>query len=444
MKMRPNRYTASERYSFKILIVFCALTCAYLFGLQRVEAEPLPGQIIVDPTNPRWLKYNGGGPFFMCGPGDPEDFLYRGSLNADGTRSGDQLTIINKLKGTGANSIYLQAVRSHGGDGSATHNPFINNDPAQGINPAVLDQWETWFTEMDNNGIVIYFFFYDDSAKIWDTGSTVGPEERAFIQALVNRFEHHKHLMWIVAEEYSEAYSALRASNIAAEIRAADDYDHVIAVHQHSGVTFDFADDPNIEQFAIQYNVSSATDLHNGMVTGWNNAAGRYNLNMTEAASHGTGSTARKKNWAIAMGGAYVMLLGMDIAGTAVADLQDCGRLVSFMQSTNFNQMAPHDELKFGGTEYVFALPGNSYIAYASSLVGDLGLKNMTAGTYDFKWYDATNGNVVAQTNVSVNAGDQTWSKPVGIGNELALYIKRAGTGDTTPPAPPQGLRILP
>ena len=35
-------------------------------------AGPLPGQIIVDPNNPRWLTYEGGGPFFLAGPGDPE------------------------------------------------------------------------------------------------------------------------------------------------------------------------------------------------------------------------------------------------------------------------------------------------------------------------------------------------------------------------------------
>ena len=40
-------------------------------------------------------------------------------------------SIINKLKGTAANSIYLQAVRSHGGDGSADHNPFIGSDQIQ-------------------------------------------------------------------------------------------------------------------------------------------------------------------------------------------------------------------------------------------------------------------------------------------------------------------------
>ncbi|MCK4235247.1 T9SS type A sorting domain-containing protein [candidate division WOR-3 bacterium] len=406
------------------------------------ESLPLPyapdsflfGQIVVDSIHPQWLVYNKDennngklDPFFMCGPGDPEGFLYRGTLNPDGTRDGDQMLLIEKLIGTGANCIYLMAVRSHGGDGDPTENPFVNHDPGQGINTVVLDQWDTWFTAMDTTGIVIFFFFYDDDIclnhSLWDTGDTVGIAEQDFINTLVNRFEDNKHLIWVVKEEYAEGYSTERVSNIAAAIRAADDHNHIIAVHQNSGLVFDFPDDVNIDQFAVQCNVGTAGELHNGLITTWNNAAGRYNLNMSEAANHGTGTTARKKNWACALAGAYVMILGMDIANTSISDLDDCGRLVEFMESTDINEMAPHDELIYEGTEYVLAQPGNSYIAYASDLVGDIGLRNMTAGYYDFMWYNVTNGTTVFQSNIPVPSGDQTWSTPAEIGNELAVYI---------------------
>ena len=55
----------------------------------------LPGQIIVDPQTPRWFVYNrdsdGDGkldPFYLGGAGGPEDFFFRGTRNADGTRNG--------------------------------------------------------------------------------------------------------------------------------------------------------------------------------------------------------------------------------------------------------------------------------------------------------------------------------------------------------------------
>jgi len=395
------------------------------------ESKDRTGQIIVDPDYPQWLRRKGGGSFFMCGPGDPEDFLYRGKLNPNGTRDGDQMALIEKLKSTGANCIYMMAVRSHGGDGDKTHNPFVDNDSNKGVNTNVLKQWEEWFAQMDKNGIVIYLFFYDDSAKLWDTGDQVGEKEKDFINTIVNDFEHHKNLIWCVAEEYEEAFSPQRVKNIAAQIRAADDYDHVIAVHKHSGVDFsEFADDPHIDQFAIQYNVPAAETLHEGVVSAWGRAQGRYNLNMSEAANYGTGSEARRKSWACAMSGAYVMILRMDIAGTAKSDLEDCGRLVRFFEFTNFNQMSPHDELRFAGTQYVLALPGDSYIAYAAELKGEIGLKNMTAGMYEFRWFDCVTGKQVIQVKVNVAAGSQSWAKPDGIGSQLAVYIKRIGDQD--------------
>jgi hypothetical protein len=411
---------------FLIVSIFGYLENATVAVKGTSGIGPLSGQIIADPANPQWLKYNNGGHFFMCGPGDPEDFLYRGRRNADGTRNGDQMSLINKMKGTGANSIYFQAVRSHGGDGPADHNPFVNSNPAQGLDVNILNQWEVWFDAMEANGIVIYFFFYDDGARIWNTGHSISPEERSFIQGIVNRFKHHKLMIWVVAEEYQEAYSPARVRNIAGAIRAADEHHHVIAVHKRHGLDFsEFTNDPNIGQFAIQYNEGTAPALHKGMVIAWKNASGKYNINMSEAANHGTGETARKKSWAIAMGGAYVMIVGMDIANTPINDLKDCGRLVEFMQSTDFTRMAPHDELSYEGADYVLALPGDSYIAYASNLSGKIGLRGLVSGLYDFLWYDPINGASVRQANVSIAAGNQAWQRPTHIGREVAVHIRR-------------------
>ena len=65
----------------------------------------------------------------------------------------------------------------------------------------------------------------------------------------------------------ARAFSAKRVSAIAGEIRKADEHRHPIAVHKLSGLSFrEFADDPNIDQFAIQYNMNSPEKLHAGMV----------------------------------------------------------------------------------------------------------------------------------------------------------------------------------
>jgi hypothetical protein len=175
----------------------------------------------------------------------------------------------------------------------------------------------------------------------------------------------------------------------------------------------------------IQYNVGSAGLLHQGVNVAWYFAAGRYNLNMAEAADYGTGIIARQKNWAVAMAGAYVMVLGMDIANTPVSDLSDLGRLRAFMESTDFPDMAPHDELAHAATQYVLAQPGNRYIAYSANLANgaQLGIKAMQAGTYYMRWLDTVTGATVIDERVAVAAGDNAWNKPVGFSNEVALYI---------------------
>jgi len=35
-------------------------------------AQAPAGQIVVDAAHPAWFKYQDGGPFYLCGPGDPE------------------------------------------------------------------------------------------------------------------------------------------------------------------------------------------------------------------------------------------------------------------------------------------------------------------------------------------------------------------------------------
>ena len=383
-KTLPHNFLFNRLVSslFPCIVLICSavLTPAAL-------SAALSGQVMVDPANPAWLVYNrdanGDGrpdPAFVCGPGDPEDFLYRGTRNPDGTRSGDQQAIISNISAQGANAIYFQVIRSHGGDGDATHNPYIDSDPANQLDMDILNQWDSWFTALDNAGVIMYFFFYDDSARIW-SGDTVSSDERYLITTLVNRYKHLKHLVWVIAEEYSERYSPTRISNIAALVKATDENDHPVANHQLSGLTFDHANDTNIDQFAIQYNETSVEGLHSGMKEAWAEAAGRYSINMSESRDHGFGDRAevRQKNWACATGGAYVMVIRMDGTAPYNEKMRDCATLARFFEATDFNTMAPHDELGNQGT-WVLARPGQSYIAYRRT-GGSLVISGMPGGT---------------------------------------------------------------
>lgn len=397
-----------------------------------LDADPMSEQVMPNSNNPSWLVRRNGSPFYMCGPGDPEDFLYRGKLRADGTRDGDQLGLIKKLAIYGGNCIYMIAVRSHGGDGDPTQNPFIMNDPSKGLNEKVLDQWESWFSEMDNNRIVIYFIFYDDSAVPWDTGDSVSKYESDLFTSIVRRFKHHRNLIWCISEEYQECLSAARVKKLAALIRQNDDYLHPIAVHKLPGIDFaEFADDPNIDQFAIQYNADDARQLHEAVKSANRLAKGRFNLNMAEAADFGTGTEARRKIWACAMAGSYVMELGMDIKGTDAMDLEDCAGLIKFMEATNFDAMSSADDLSFAATDYVLASKRNSFILYSGDSRESVGLKHISCGDYELSWFDCATGKWVIQPNVPVVEKPVEWHKPSIMGDEVALYISPRDKGSS-------------
>lgn len=383
------------------------------------------GQIIVDPDDPAWFAYEGGASYYLCGPGDPEGFLYRGTRNGDGTRDGDQMAIINALAPTGANSIYMVAVRSHGGDGGPTENPFIDSDPANGLDADILSQWEVWFTAMDQAGITTYLHVYDDDTNVWPTGDTVEAEEQAFIAAIVDQFEHHDHLIWSVAENATSVLSVQRISNIAAAIRAADDGNHPISVSEWGTLTFSFGDDPNVDQFSMQMATDiTPAQLHGDMITQFEDAAGRYNLTLGGGAGYGSGATARAKSWVLALAGSYVMIQGQDIATTPVPDLEDCGRLREFMEATDLSGMAPHDELAWSETQWVLAVPGERYIAYASGPVTELGLATLPARTWNLSWFDIVTGTWEHETATTSGGGDAAFPKPVTMGDEVALYVR--------------------
>lgn len=430
-----------QRPGFRVTLA--AGLSAFCVGLSfPAMGEPQPGQIIVDPDNPAWFKYAGGGPFFMSGPGDPEDFLYRGTRNANGTRNGDQMALINKMIGTGANCIYLMAIRSHGGDGDSTHNPFVGFDPTNSINHTILDQWDTWFTAMDNAGIVIFFFFYDDSSRPFGkelpAGGQLKPEEVTFIDTMVSRFKQYKHLIWCVAEEYAEGLSAAHAIKIAERIKFSDDRRHPVAIHQNHGTSFNFNGNPAFDQFAVQWNVPTVAQLHAGTVAAWNNVQGKININMSEFAPLSTGLELQRRVWAIAMGGGYSMVLYMDIASTPLGDLQTCGRLVRFMEATRFNEAAPNNALALLDAEYALAAPGEVYLAY-SSIGGTFGLA-MLPGNYVVKWYDPANGNWIDQGLRAVAApGAEVFVRPGAIAGDAALYVSSTAPTAAGNPYPSPG-----
>ncbi len=385
------------------------------------------GLLVRDPQNPMWLRRQGGRHVFISGPGDPEDFLYRGIRRADGTRDGDQMELIRKLIRHGGNCVYVQAIRSHGGDGKPDHNPFVGSNPARGVGEAILDQWEHWFETMDRSGIVVVLFLYDDSARVWNTGDRVGADERRFVERLVRRFRHHDNLIWVIAEEAEEAYSVRRCQAIADVIAAADRPGRIVANHHHSGIEFkSWAAGGRLSLFAMQLNVP-LDQVHRGALEALERASGRYGILYAEDTEMEGADTeaARRFLWAAAMAGAMPMLFGCDIASTPPELLRLFRIQQRFFEATDFHTMAPHDELAEYGTTWVLAYPGRSYIACSETGEGPIGIRSVPKGFYSADWTDTATGRRVAQRRISHAGGTLRLKRPTGIGASGVVWVRR-------------------
>lgn len=417
------------------------------------DPDALPGQVIVAGSNPGYLKYNGGGPIFLCGPDNPETFLFLGDLNPDGTRSnGQQQQVINRIVKSGANAFHFQMTRMRRcnikDEGDDTHCPFVNFDPNRPLNEAVLDQWNDWISQLEKAGVIIHLEFYNDATDVemmgWklDEKGNLHPDERRFFEGIVKRFKHHKNIIWGIEESLNKLPRArtphfMKLSELIAQV---DNYHHPIV---HSFVTpdtseRDFHEDKVMsDEYIKDANIRLVTWLHvlphGNDYEAQHQAYLKYSRidsdrfivmkNETERFPR-TVPQSRIYQWSCAMTGMHALEAGHDVLRRQRLLSAD-GLIAKFMEQTDFYRMTSQDDLAAGSTRWVLANPGNSYIAYTYDYSGPMGLKSMTAGTYDLKWFDTVHGNMVTQTGVAVSSGDVTWVKPDSIGNEVVLYIKR-------------------
>jgi hypothetical protein len=418
-------------------------------------AAPVNGGLIADPAKPSRLKYFNGGPAFIASVGDPEGFLYRGTKNANGTRSGDQDTMINELQARGLNSLFVIGFNDsrYGGDGPADGNPFVNANTNGQIDVDILNQWYSWFQTLDAAGIVVIFSLYDDLIDVlagkrmnWDlSGGNLHPQEQKYVDAVVNKFKTLKNLIWVINESANKTYPSNyveRWKKIAARIRSLDTFLHPISigivvetdpnVTPNTGMPL-YLDDPNFDQILVQHvQPTSVVDMYNKMLAQWNAAAGKINLLLAQAWPVNNGADGRKKNWATAMAGSYVnQAYGQpgkvwDILASPDADLNALGLIDNFFRAIpSLNKMVPRNNLKFGNTKFVLAVPGQSYVAYSDQASGNLGVQGLTSGTYNLKWLDTVDGSTVVQNGVAVTTAATAFLRPSSIQLEAALYIAK-------------------
>ena len=436
----------------------CELDFVQLTYLGPDDSAAMPGQIIVDPANPRWLRYNGGQRCFLFGAGNPEEFFFLGKRQPDGTRTGGrQSNIIKKLADTGTNTFHVLAMRDsryniEPGNGAPDCNPFVDSDISGKLDDDILSQWDGWLGEMEAAGLNVLFNFYNDFDDYeekagWklDKDGNLHPQEKYVIETLVNKFKHHRNILWAIEESCNKLSRAKqeRLKKVAELVAKMDNFHHPITqmfqmlyydeVHPDRVGPEDYVNDPYVKMMTWGHYSTKAKGLppveqyYEELVSHWQEAAGRYVLLNTEVDKHPTvGASSRLYGWTSAMANMYAANAyhRPDKANVPRETYLDDGRIRAFMEGTDFHRMVPRSELRNGSTLYVLASDAGSYIAYTNNAAQPVGIRDAQAGTYLLRWFDPVAGDTVEQV-LAVAAGHQVWAKPPAIVTEAALYVKR-------------------
>jgi hypothetical protein len=417
------------------------------------DPAALPGQIIVAGGKPGYLKYNGGGPAFLCGPDNPETFLFLGELQPDGTRAkGEQQQTIDRVAASGANAFHVILWRMNRSnmknEGDDTHSPFVDHDPAKPLNEAVLKQWEGWLAQFEAAGVVVHVDFYDDATDVekigWklDQNGNLHPEERRYIEGIVNRFKRFKNIIWSPGESVNKLPRTriphlMKTTELIAKT---DNHRHPILLslvapdtgEKDIGKDFvypgDFYPDPNVHLVTWLHVLPHGDDYeaqHEAYLRWSRVGYGRFIMMKNETERFpATQPQSRIYMWASVMTGQHTMESGHNVLRRA--NLLDAdGHIARFMEQTDFHTMRPSDSRAANSTKWVLASTHDSYIAYTYAYEGAMGIKGLRAGKYKLLWLDTVSGKTATRDNVSVAGSDASWEKPEEFGSELAVYVKR-------------------
>lgn len=418
------------------------------------DPDALPGQVIVAGSSPGHLKYNGGGPVFLAGPDNPEDFLFHGTLNADGIRTGGkQEEMIQRMANAGVNAFHCQMFRmrrcNFKDEGDDEHCPFVDHDPSRSLNENVLDQWDRWLDMFEKNDIIVHLEFYNDATDVERMGWTLDvkgelhPDEERWLVGIVNKFKHHKNIMWGIEESCNKLPRdrTPHFKKIGEVIAQADNFHHPIVQSfvvpndpegdfPEDGITSDeYVGDPNIRVVTWLHVIPHGNDFeaqHQEYLHYYQRDAEKFVVMKNETYHHPrSGSKSRRYMWSCAMTGMHALEAYHHANDGSESTLREDGYIRTFMEQTDFFKMTPRDDLANGSTKWVLADVGESYIAYTYSYSGPMGVKRLPAGNYNLRWFDTVDGDVVSQHRSHVAGGDVAWTKPDSIGGEVALYVRR-------------------
>ena len=171
-----------------------------------------------------YLKFIDGPYWLKGGLDDPENFIGSAFGDWDAKRAA-----VDYLAERGVNSIYV-ITNNVNGDRKDTW-PWAGetqNEARQQsdrFDIARLAAWDTFFTYVQEKGVVLHIVLDDDSA--WH-----GYDHFLYYREMVARFGHHPGLIWNIGEEANENYWDSEQIRLGELMRDIDPYDHPITVHR--------------------------------------------------------------------------------------------------------------------------------------------------------------------------------------------------------------------
>lgn len=387
-----------------------------------------------------YLKFADGGFWIKGGIDDPENFL---GAALGGWR--EKREAIDLLREHGANSIYFVTNNITPGDRNDTW-PWVGatsreaKENSDRFDVVKLQEWEDFFSYVQEQGIVLHFILADDSA--WSEF-----DHYLYYREMVARFAHHRGLIWNIGEEANEIYWNSSQIKLAALLRQIDPFGNPVTVHRKP--PWPFIGEPVFDLTSIQPG-DGAGDFEAVLRTDLGGIVREHRRASVEAGYPipiMIDETPRVRNvneetqfimrsavlYAIYLAGGNYEMHYHDAYGQGGSltieemrpMLQDMQYARQFVEGLPFHEMASCNEiLDDTPGSYCMGKSGEVYAIYtAPGTAVDVDLSSMT-GEVSLQWFDPRTG--VFSEPSPVGGGTLLRLDPPG-GQETAAILRRKG-----------------
>ncbi len=329
---------------------------------------------------------------------------------------------MNYLAGEGLNAVYFLTMNVEG-DGDDVF-PWVEKATRDRFDVSKLDQWEMVFDHMGRVGLMMHVITQEtENDALLDDGE-LGFERRLYYRELIARFAHHPALVWNLGEENTNTDAQRKA--FASYIRALDPYDHPIVIHTYPGrydeVYTPLLGDAHIDGPSLQMGDMTKTHEETKKWIERSREAGKpWFVSLDEIGPHTTGVTPDGEGnnhdavrhhalWGHLMaGGAGVeWYFGYEYPHSDLT-LEDFRSRDAWWDYTRYALTFFHEHLPFwemhsrndlSETEgvFVFAKPGEIYVAYLpNGGSASLDLSDVR-GMVRVRWFNPRTGTFAPQT----------------------------------------------